>query len=159
MNEDRAMDSPRSPAVNATDDAGGWVSARIGRGHYQAELRARSHTVNADEPITRGGSDRGPTPYELLLGALSSCTVITLRMYADRKGWPLEWAEVRLRTARSHGEDCENCEAADVGITSIEREVELSGELTDEQRGRLLEIADRCPVKRTLEQGIRIVPA
>lgn len=142
-----------------TDDAGGWVSARIGRGHYHTELRARSHSLLADEPIVRGGSDRGPTPYELLLGALSSCTVITLRMYADRKEWPLEWAEVRLRTTRSHEEDCENCEASDVGITSIEREVELSGELTDEQRGRLMQIADRCPVKRTLEQSIRIVPA
>jgi putative redox protein len=80
-------------------------------------------------------------------------------MYADRKAWPLEGVEVRLRTARSHEKDCENCEKQQVGITNIERTVELTGALTDEQRKRLLEIADRCPVKQTLERGIRVVNA
>ena len=106
-----------------------------------------------------GGTDEGPTPYELLLGAIGGCTAITLRMYADRKGWPLEGVEVRLRTARSHERDCERCETETVGIDTLEREVELAGPLTDEQRRRLLAIADRCPVKQSLERGIRVVPA
>jgi putative redox protein len=110
----------------------------------------------ADEPTALGGTDRGPTPYELLLGALGSCTVMTLRMYADRKGWPLEGVEVRLRTSQSHEADCVQCDEKDVGITTVERQLELFGMLTDAQRERLLEIADRCPVKQTLEKGLAI---
>ena len=112
-----------------------------------------------DEPVDVGGTDAGPTPYEAMLGALGGCTVITLRMYADRKGWPLEAVHVRLRQARAHERDCEICETAEVGPHRLEREIELEGPLTEEQRRRLLLIADRCPVKQTLERGIHVVAA
>ena len=140
----------------ASEDNGGWVTTRIGPLRYRTEVRAGAHTFVADEPVTAGGADTGPTPYDYLLGALGGCTAMTLRMYADRKGWPLDGVSVRLRTARSHAQDCEGCEASDVGITWLEREIELSGSLTEEQRHRLVQIADRCPVKQTLERGIRV---
>ncbi|MEP7326059.1 MAG: OsmC family protein [Gemmatimonadota bacterium] len=135
----------------------GWVRARIGADGFRTELEARTHGLIADEPVASRGTDRGPTPYEYLLMALGSCMAMTLRVYADRKGWPLEAVEVRLRSARTHQQDCETCDQAAVGVTRIERGLDLSGPLTDDQRARLLEIADRCPVKQTLERGITIV--
>jgi putative redox protein len=155
---DRLMSMPSSAGTSAVhdEDGGRWVTARIGLNGFRTEIEARSHGLVADEPTTLGGTDRGPTPYELLLGALGSCMAMTLRMYADRKGWPLEGVEVQLRTARSHEADCVQCDEKDVGITTVERRLELSGSLTDAQRERLLEIADRCPVTQTLERGIVI---
>jgi putative redox protein len=134
-----------------------WVAARIGPEGFRTELEIRTHGLIADEPVPIGGTDRGPTPYEYLLSALGSCMAMTLRLYADRKGWPLEGVEVRLRTARSHEKDCEDCEKAPVGITRIERQLDLTGPLTEEQRTRLAQIADRCPVKQTLERGVQVV--
>lgn len=152
------MSMPSSAGTSAVndEDGGRWVTARIGLNGFRTEIEARSHGLVADEPTMLGGTDRGPTPYELLLSALGSCMAMTLRMYADRKGWPLEGVEVQLRTARSHEADCVQCDEKDVGITTVERRLELSGALTDAQRERLLEIADRCPVKQTLERGIVI---
>jgi putative redox protein len=148
-----------SAAAAHDQDAGKWVTTRIGGSGFRADIAARSHTFISDEPVALGGTDTGPTPYELLLGALSSCTAMTLRVYAKRKGWPLESVEVRMRQTRTHEEDCEKCEREAVGITHIERDIDIGGALTDEQRKRLLEIADRCPVKQTLEHGIHIVIA
>jgi putative redox protein len=151
---------PIDAVADAVDaDGGRWISARIGASGFRVELRARTHAFAADEPVSVGGTDEGPTPYEYLLSALAGCVVMTLRMYADRKGWPLEEARVDLRTMRSHERDCEDCETQPVGITLIERRLELLGALTDDQRARLLQIAERCPVKQTLERGIRIVSA
>ena len=141
------------------EDVNTWVTAQAGSGGFRTAITTRSHTFDADEPLALGGTDAGPTPYEYLLGALAGCTAMTLRIYADRKKWPLESAEVRLRTARSHEVDCEHCETDPVGITRIERQIELFGPLTDEQRDRLMQIADRCPVKQTLERGVRVVNA
>lgn len=138
-------------------DAGQWVRTSIDRRRYYTVTHARSHALVLDEPTAVGGGDAGPTPYEALLAALGGCTVMTLRMYADRKGWPLEGAHVRLRAAGSHAADCEACETSEVGPHAIERDIELVGPLTDEQRERLLQIAERCPVKQVLEHGIRVV--
>lgn len=134
-----------------------WVRAGIGNHGYRVDLQARGHAFVADEPVAVGGTDTGPTPYEYLLAALGSCIAITLRMYADRKGWPLERVEILLRSARQHAVDCESCETSDVGPKRLEREVLLEGPLTEEQRRRLLEIADRCPVKQTLERGVHVM--
>jgi putative redox protein len=144
-------------AVDPDAEGGRWVSAHIDRGRYQTTVEARGHVRTLDEPVGVGGTDTGPTPYEALLGALGGCTAITLRMYADRKGWPLERVHVRLRTARSHERDSEVSDRSAVGPHRLERRVELEGPLTDEQRRRLLQIADRCPVKQTLERGVRVV--
>lgn len=151
------MTQPRTdPTAPADADAGRWISAEVGPSGYRTELRARGHTFTADEPMSVGGTDAGPTPYELLLGALTGCTAMTLRMYADRKGYPLEGVVVQMRSARTHEQDCENCATQTVGINRVERRIELTGALTDEQRDRLLQIADRCPVKQTLERGFKI---
>jgi putative redox protein len=111
----------------------------------------------ADEPVSVGGSDRGPTPYEFRLAGLGACTAMTLRVYADRKEWPLEGVVVELRSGRSHEKDCETCETEKVSIGTIERRITLEGPLTDEQRERIMTIAERCPVKQTLERGIHVV--
>jgi putative redox protein len=141
-------------ADEAHDD--GWLSARTGSASYRTDVIVRGHTFVADEPASVGGTDSGPTPYDYLLAALGTCTAMTLRMYASRKGWPLEEAVVRLRSARSHATDCANCDKQAVGIRRIDRQIELKGPLTDEQRERLLGIADRCPIKQTIERGLLV---
>jgi putative redox protein len=145
------------PLASPTD-ANEWVRARIGASGFRVEVTSRKHHLAVDEPRPLGGTDAGPTPYELLLASLAGCTAMTLRMYTDRKGWPLEAAVVWLRQAHSHEVDCEQCASKPVGMGVVERRLELVGPLTEEQRVRLLEIADRCPVKQTLERGIRIAP-
>lgn len=122
----------------------------------QHELSARGHSVLLDEPEDAGGDDRGPNPYELLLGALGACTAMTLRLYAERKGWPLDDVVVELDHHQSHREDCEDCDEEERRLTTIQRTIRLTGELDDEQRDRLLEIARRCPVHRTLEGKVEI---
>jgi putative redox protein len=114
------------------------------------------HHLLADEPEDHGGSDAGPNPYELLLASLGACTGMTLRMYADRKQWPLERVHVRLTYSKIHAEDCLDCETKEGKVDRIERRLEFEGDLSDQQRQRLLEIADRCPVSRTLTTETRI---
>jgi len=144
-------------AVNAAQaQDGGWVTARAGEEGFRTAITVRGFELVADEPAAAGGNDSGPTPYELLLGALGACASMTLVMYAKRKGWPLNEVVIRLREARSHAADCEHCETEAVGIRRIERQVELHGPLAEEQRQRLLQIADRCPIKQTLERGLVI---
>jgi len=141
------------------EDASSWVTATIGLSGFRTEVSARSHAILADEPVSLGGTDLGPTPYEFLLAALATCTVITLRMYADRKQWPLASASVSFRTSRSHERDCEDCATNEVDIGRIESRIDLGGPISGEQRARLIEIAGRCPVKQTLERGIAIETA
>ena len=106
-----------------------------------------------------GGDDGGPTPYQLLLAALGACISMTVSLYAKRKGWPLEGVEVLLRHDKIHAADCAECETREGKIDRIVKDVRLDGALDDEQRSRLLEIAGRCPVSRTLASEIRIVDA
>lgn len=119
-------------------------------------ISAGSHQLTSDEPTDVGGSDMGPTPYDLLLAALGSCTSITVAMYARRKAWPLEAVTVRLRHAKIHAADCDACETKEGRLDRIERAVELTGMLSDDQRARLLDIANKCPVHRTLMSKIHI---
>ena len=123
---------------------------------FSQEIVAGPHHLSADEPGTSGGKDSGPTPYDLLLAALGACTSMTVGMYARRKKWPLEGIVVRLQHTKTHAEDCAEC-GTRVGIVDcIERELELTGPLTAEQRSELLEIAEKCPVHRTLKSEIDI---
>ncbi|RMD62095.1 MAG: OsmC family peroxiredoxin [Planctomycetota bacterium] len=126
------------------------VVARIERQRYTTRIVAGRHNLVADEPESAGGADQGPTPYGLLLASLGACTAMTLRMYADRKGWPLEAVEVRLRHCRLHAQDCEECESTEGMVDRIDRALLLTGPLSAEQRARLVEIAQKCPVHRTL---------
>jgi putative redox protein len=114
------------------------------------------HHLLADEPKTSGGSDAGPDPYELLLSALGSCTNMTLRMYADRKKWSLKEIRVALTHSKNYANDCVNCEQPTAMLDRIERRIMLIGELTVEQRQRLLEIANLCPVHKSLTSKIDI---
>jgi len=123
---------------------------------YAQDITVGRHRLTADEPVAAGGADSGPTPYDLLLAALGSCKSITATMYARRKGWPLEAVTVRLRHSRVHAADCEVCDTTPVLLDHVDCYLEFAGVLAHEQRTRLLEIADRCPLHRTLKAGIHI---
>ncbi|HVO15492.1 MAG TPA: OsmC family protein [Alphaproteobacteria bacterium] len=124
---------------------------------FRQRLSDGRHELTADEPLAAGGADAGPSPYELLLMSLGACTSMTLSMYAKRKGWPLEKVRVHLKHDRIHAEDCRDCETKEGLVDRIDRAIEMKGPLSDEQRGRLLEIADKCPVHKTLTSEIKIV--
>jgi uncharacterized OsmC-like protein len=154
---DGQVTSASNAAANADGEAGWTVIRNAGPG-FRTEAVARTHKLVSDEPgNVGGGTDAGPTPYEYLLMALGSCTAMTVRMYAGRKSWPLDEVVVHLRHSRSHMVDCESCDKATVGLETIERKVDLAGALSDEQKKRLLEVADRCPVRQTLLAGMRFV--
>jgi len=123
---------------------------------YRTAIQAGRHSLVSDEPQDVGGDDSGPTPYDLLLSALGSCTGMTLRMYADRKEWPLDETIVRLSHEKIHADDCENCETEEGRVDRIEREIEVRGDLSEDQRDRLLEIANKCPVHRTLHNEVSV---
>jgi putative redox protein len=125
-------------------------------GFLKQRITAGNHTLTADEPRQAGGSDAGPDPYSFLLAALGACTSMTLQLYARHKGIPLEKVQVSLRNARIHAKDCEICDSKEGKIERIERYISLTGPLTDEQKQRLLEIAQRCPVHKTLTSEIVI---
>jgi putative redox protein len=114
------------------------------------EVFVGAHRLAADEPPQSGGSDRGPNPYDLLLASLGACTAMTLTMYAQRKGLPLRGVTTRLQHSRVHADDCAGCETEEGRVDAIELNIELDGPLSDEQRSKLLEIARKCPVHRTL---------
>jgi len=123
---------------------------------YATKIIAGSHEITADEPESLGGTDTGMSPYELLLAALGSCVSITLRMYAKRKGWPLEGVEVRLEHDKIYARDCDTCETEKGKLDQIGLVIELRGPLDNEQRTRLMQIARMCPVHRTLHSEIHV---
>jgi putative redox protein len=129
--------------------------AETGTGTYSQQITAGRHQLIADEPQPIGDG-AGPTPYDLLLAALGSCTSMTIRLYANKKGWPLEHVEVSLRHSRIHAEDCAECETKTGMINHIDRSITLVGDLDDAQRERLMAIAERCPVHQTLTSEINI---
>jgi putative redox protein len=132
------------------------VVVRGGAAGFAQEVVAGRHRLAADEPVAAGGTDTGPSPYDYLLAALGSCTSMTVAMYARRKGWPLEGVEVELRHSRVHAQDCAECETKEGLLDRIDRVLRFAGPLSAEQRGRLAEIADKCPVHRTLTHEINI---
>lgn len=132
------------------------VTCSTGREGFLTELYARGYTLLADEPREYGGTGRGPTPYDLLLAGLGACTTMTLQMYARHKKLPLEKAVVRLTHEKIHAQDCDQCETNNGKIDRIEREIELIGDLNEGQRARLLDIAERCPVHKTMHSEVDI---
>ncbi len=149
------LDVPREQR-RRPDPADNRVVVQTGASGYRSEILANGHPLVADEPESVGGTNTGPGPYELLLAGLGACTGMTLRMYADRKSWPLEGVTVELAHRKVHVSDCLDCETAEGKVDEIQRELRLAGPLDAEQRQRLLEIADRCPVHRTLESEIKV---
>jgi putative redox protein len=130
--------------------------AEAGEGRFAQLVCAGRHRLRADEPVAVGGDDSGPGPYELLLAALGACTSMTVRMYAEQKKWPLERVSVELRHGKVHATDCAECETREGKIDRIERVLTLEGNLDEAQRARLLEIANKCPVHRTLHSEVWI---
>ena len=126
-----------------------------GTGTYTQQIIVGHHQLVADEPQPTG-DDAAPTPYDLLLAALGACTTMTVRMYANRKGWPLERVRVTLQHSRIHAQDCADCETRLGWIDHIDRGIELEGDLDDTQRQRLLHIAERCPVHQTLTSEVDV---
>ncbi|HXW26664.1 MAG TPA: alpha/beta fold hydrolase [Xanthobacteraceae bacterium] len=142
--------APDAEASNAV------VVTETRRGRFQQQITAGTHRFVADEPVAAGGLDTGPGPYDLLLAALGACTAMTLRLYADRKGLPLDRVAVRLTHDRIHAEDCETCETKEGMLDRIDKEIVVAGSLDAAERTRLLEIAEKCPVNRTLKSEIDI---
>jgi len=142
-------------ASRAPADQGVVVVRGSSKGFAQEVVIGRHH-LTADEPADLGGTDSGPSPYELLLAALGACTSMTVAIYARRRQWPLEEVSVRMKHSKIHAEDCESCETKEGMLDRVESEIELAGELTAEQRAKLLEIAQKCPVRRTLTSEIDV---
>ena len=126
-------------------------------GFLKQEIIAGTHQLIADEPREAGGTDAGPDPYSYLLAALGACTSMTLQLYARRKQWPLEKVTVRLHNDRIHAADCNSCATTDGMIDRIQRVISLTGPLTDEQKVRLLDVANKCPLHKTITSEISII--
>jgi putative redox protein len=147
---ERYLDAPET--VQKAESEAGVVTVRETRGgKFQQDIMSGPHRFIADEPTSFGGLDSGPGPYDLLLASLGACTSMTIRLYADRKQLPLDRVTVRLTHAKVHAEDCEHCETKEGMIDRIDRTIALEGDLDAETRKRLMEIADKCPVHRTLK--------
>jgi len=153
----RYLGEPAAPARPIAANEPGIVTvAETREGKFAQEVRVGRHQLRADEPVDAGGTDTGPSPYDFVLAGLGACTSMTIRMYADLKKLPLDKVTVRLRHDKVHAADCADCETREGRIDRIEREVELAGNLDESQRAKLLEIANKCPVHRTLHSEIWI---
>ena len=140
------MAEKTEPHAIVRGDAKGFVqSVQIG-----------SHQITPDEPVSYGGTDKGPSPYDLILAALGSCTSMTIGLYARKRGWPVDKITVSLWHTKIHAHDCDDCETKEGRIDRIEMEIHLDGPLTDEQRAKLMEVANKCPVHQTLTSEINI---
>lgn len=147
---------PRPASAAENPESRDVVVRETGRGKFQQTVTVGPHRLKADEPIPVGGDDTGPGPYDLLLAALGACTSMTLRLYAERKALPLDRVTVRLRHSKVHAKDCAECETKTGTLDQIEREIAMEGTLDPDQRQKLIDIADKCPVHRTLTSEVRI---
>ena len=127
-----------------------------GQGPFGNDIFAGPHRLLADEPESMGGLNRGPSPYDYLSAALGACTAMTVRMYAEHKGLALEKVSVGLDHKKVHAEDCADCETSVGKVDEIARTLVIEGDLTEDQRQKLLEIADKCPVHRTLHSEVKV---
>ncbi|MPZ40220.1 MAG: alpha/beta fold hydrolase [Rhizobiales bacterium] len=152
---ERYLDAAPTPQVREAMPRVVTVT-ETGAGKFQQTIAIGPHRLTADEPIAAGGLDTGPSPYDFLLAGLGACTSMTLRIYAEHKKLPLERVSVTLSHSKIHALDCEECETKEGKLDRIERVLTLTGDLSDEQRARLLEIADKCPVHRTLTSEVNI---
>lgn len=151
------MGNSRKEAMGTSEKGGvKGVFVRGSAAGFAQEILAGPHRMTADEPKSAGGTDTGPSPYDLLLAALGACTSMTIGMYARRKGWPLEEVTVKLRHSKIHASDCADCEKKEAMLDRIDLDIRCVGELSAEQRTKLLEIANKCPVHRTLTSKIEI---
>ena len=148
----RYLDLPEKEDLRSESD----VLVRLGNEGFTSEVMVRHHSLTADEPASIGGNDFGPTPYELLSASLGACTAMTLQMYARRKKWDLQEVRVHLNHRKDYANDMAEVEQASSKIDHFDRIIELDGELDDTQRAKLLEIADKCPVHRTLHNDVVI---
>ena len=139
-------EQPEAPNVIVHGTAAGFAQ----------KIQVGAHELSADEPVSYGGSDSGPSPYDLLLAALGACTSMTIGLYARKRGWPLEKITVSLRHSKIHAKDCDDCETKEGRIDRMEVEIHLDGALSAEQRAKLMEIAEKCPVHQTLTSEINI---
>ncbi len=152
------LNDPGEADTDLPTGPNGVLVAETGEGRFQNRVVShQGHTMLADEPASFGGDDTGPSPYQYLNAALGACTSMTVRMYAERKGWPLESVDVRLTQEKTHADDCAQCDENEKArVDVIERTITFKGDLSEEQRARLLEIADKCPVHRTLNSPVVI---
>src|SRR4029077_3977278 len=149
----RYLPAPEVPPAAAPDKV---LVRETREGKFTNDIFVGKHVVRADEPVAVGGMDTGPGPYDLLAAALGACTSMTLRSYADQKGIPLERVSVELKHDKIHAADCAECETREGKIDRIDRLITLDGALDPQQRAKLLEIADKCPVHRTLHSEVLI---
>ena len=124
---------------------------------FTTPMKVGNHYITADEPVTYGGNDFGPSPYELVSAGLSACTAMTIQMYVKRKGWDLQNVEVHTSYGKDHAVDCEHCDENSAKIDTFEREIKLEGNLDDKQKKRIMQIADKCPVHRTLHSTTQVI--
>jgi len=146
MTTAESHESPSEGTVTVTE---------TGTGTYTQQITAGRHQLVADEPLPVG-DDEGPNPYDLLMAALGACTSMTVRMYANRKGWRLDRIQVTLRHKRIHAQDCADCETKVGWVSHIDRDIEITGEIDDSQRQQLMHIAERCPVHQTLTSEVDV---
>jgi uncharacterized OsmC-like protein/alpha-beta hydrolase superfamily lysophospholipase len=153
-----AADETDAPAWPEVEPGAVFVREAVEEGRYATDVNVSGRFIlRADEPPNMGGMDTGPTPYGFLMAALGACTTITMRMYADRKNWPVERFSVRVAHEKIHASDCAECFTKEGRLDQIKRTIEIEGDLDSDQRARLLEIADKCPVHRTLHSEIRVL--
>ena len=154
---ERYIGAAPEAAVDPGEGPRNVVVRETRKSKFQQTVSIGPHRLLADEPISSGGADTGPGPYDFVLAGLGACTSMTMRMYADRKSLPLERVTVTLKHSKIHAEDCAECETREGMLDQIDRTIAMEGALDAEQRGKLMEIADKCPVHRTLTSEIRIV--